>query len=352
MTQRTRTHLKQEFQDGERPAGSDFADLIDSSLNKQDDGVQIEATDSTLVLARGLRLGDSADAQAGTLRFNGGVPQFHDGTSWTPIGGGGGGGAFQSIGAGADVAYTGGGTVGIGSFSSPSTYRFEVQLGANSGTAEQARFGTAVVSNGSGASAGSACFSHFNHATNSNFALRQGATGNVDVNAPTGAPIQFRQNGSAVRLAVSSGGHVLVRTTTEIGGSTAALQVSGNAIKSAGGGAWLTSCDARVKQDIRDYETGLEAVRAIRPVKFRYNGKAGTLKDAEAIGVLGQEIETILPETVARAAAAGYGDEELYDLRIYDGNALTYVLVNAVKQLAARVDELEAALLDARGSAN
>ena len=41
-------------------------------------------------------------------------------------------------------------------------------------------------------------------------------------------------------------------------------------------------------------------------------------------------------------------ESEVDDLRIYNGSALTYVLVNAVKELASKVDELEAALAAAR----
>src|SRR5439155_12411403 len=59
-------------------------------------------------------------------------------------------GAFQPVGVAGAVAYTGG-NVGIGSgFSnaSPPTYRLEVNLTANSGPAQQVRFGNVVCSNG------------------------------------------------------------------------------------------------------------------------------------------------------------------------------------------------------------
>ena len=55
MSERNRQHLKQEFSDGERPSGADFADLMDSFLNKADDALSIDAT-GTLVLGQGMRL--------------------------------------------------------------------------------------------------------------------------------------------------------------------------------------------------------------------------------------------------------------------------------------------------------
>lgn len=346
MTEQTRAHLRQEFQDGERPSGTDFADLVDSFLNKQDDGLSVDSTDSTLVLARGIRLGDSADNQAGTLRFNAGVPEFHDGTSFVPIGGGGGGGAFQVVGGGPDVAYTGGGTVGIGNFgAAASAFRLEVELGTNTGPAQQVRFGNAVIYRGTGAQAGSAYFSHAEHASNNNFAVRQRATGEVNVNAPNNSPILFSQGGTAAntRMGISADGRVLVRTATPLSiEAEDVLHVGGFAIKNTPGESWRSTSDARVKKDVEDYEAGLEQVLAVRPVKFRYNGKSNTLKGAGGVGVIGQEIEKVLPETITKTSGI-LDDDVIEDLRIYDGSSLPYALVNAVKELTARLEALESA---------
>jgi hypothetical protein len=41
-------------------------------------------------------------------------------------------------------------------------------------------------------------------------------------------------------------------------------------------------------------------------------------------------------------------EPDLENLRIYNGSALTFVLVNAVKELAGRVEQLEQALAEAR----
>lgn len=345
MTQQSRAHLRQEFQDGERPDGGDFTDLIDSSLNQLDDGVSIASTDSTLVLSRGLRLGNSADNQAGTLRFNGGVPEYHDGSTFVPIGGGG-GDAFQVVGAGPDVAYTGGGTVGIGDFAiTPSVYRFEVELGTNTGTSEQVRFGNAVMYRGTGAQAGSAYFAHVGFASNNNFAVRQRATGEVSFNAPVGSPIVFSHGGSAAntRMTIAGNGNVLVRTLLPLTNDPSVVfHVGGHAVKNSGGGLWLVSSDKRIKQNIKDYKMGLEQIMAIRPVEFRYNGKAGTNKGEKAVGVVAQEIEKILPDTVCKTTCIlDKENGEVKDLRIFDGNALIYALINAVKELTTRVEALE-----------
>lgn len=353
MTERTRDFLKPEFRDGERPSGADFADLIDSFLNKASDGLAVDA-DGNLVLSRGLRLGNSAGTVAGGLRFNGGQVQFNDGTNWVNVAAGG-GGAFQPFGAtntitGA-VVYTGG-SVGIGSsalpFAAAPTYRLEVNLGPNTGTTEQVRFGNAVCGNGAAAFAGYAVFSHQNHASNTNYALRQGPSGNVHINAATGQPVSIRQNGNQVRLGVSATGNVVVGGEADLAGAgTAIFQVAGEAFKSTGSGSWLVTSDARVKEDVRELEAGLAQLRRVRPVRFRYNGRAGTPAGVAGVGVLGQEIEKIFPEMIRRVPGGLTGEPDQEDLRIYDGSALTFVLVNAVKELAGKVERLEQALAEA-----
>lgn len=343
MTARIRQFLKQEFQDGERPSGADFADLIDSFLNQEDDGLHV-APDSTLVLSRGLGLGESSHEVAGTLRFSAGKVQFHNGTTWVDLASGG-GGAFQPVGGGPHVAF-GGGNVGIGTFPAPPTHRLEVNLGENLSEAERVRMGNAVVCNGSAAFQGFAVFAHRNQAStvNTTYALRQGPTGSVHLNAPGGQPISIRQNGNQVRFAVSAGGNVVVNSEADLAGAgAAALQVNGGAFKNDGSNTWSVASDARLKEEIRDLEAGLEEILRVRPVRFRYNGKGGTPCGRESVGVVGQEIEEVFPEMVRRAKARPGEDTEMEDLLIYDGSALTYVLVNAVKEIARKLEKLEAA---------
>jgi hypothetical protein len=259
-------------------------------------------------------------------------------------------GAFQPVGSAGAVAYSGG-SVGIGNFTaaSPPTHPLEVNLDANTGQATQVRFGNAVCCNGgTGAFAGYAVFSHTSHASDSNFALRQGPNGNAQVNAAAGQPVSFLQGGNAVRMGISAAGHVVVGSDSDLpGAGTAVLQVAGDAFKLAGSASWLVPSDARLKEDVRDLDAGLAELRQVRPVRFRYNGRAGTPAGQEGVGVLGQEIEKVLPEMIRRVPAGAEGECDGGGLRIYDGSALTFVLVNAVKELAGKVEQLEQALAEA-----
>lgn len=257
-------------------------------------------------------------------------------------------GAFQAVGTGGAVAYTGG-TVGVGanfSAGNPPTHAVEVFLGPNTGSAQQACFGNAVCCNGTSATfAGYAVFSHSSRASDTDCALRQGPNGNVHINAAAQQPISFRQGGNNIRFAVSTAGNVVIGGgDVDLQGSTAVLQVTGNAAKDSGS-AWSSLSDARLKEDVCDFEGGIAQLRQVRPVRFRYNGRAGTSAGLAGVGVIGQEIEKIFPEMIQRIPG---GEPGLEDLRIYNGSALTYVLVNAVKELAGRVDQLEQALAEAR----
>jgi hypothetical protein len=264
-------------------------------------------------------------------------------------------GAFQPVGVSGAVTYAGG-NVGVGSgFStaSPPTHRLEVNLAANTAPTEQVRFGNAVCCNGgAGAFAGHAVFSHRSHASapDSNFALRQGPNGDVQINAAAGQPIGFLQNGNSIRMGITSAGHVVVGSDADLpGAGTALLHVAGESFKlTPGHDTWQIPSDARLKEDVRDLESGLAELRQVRPVRFRCNGRAGTPAGLAGVGVIGQEIEKIFPEMIRRVPGGVDGEPGLEDLRIYDGSALTYVLVNAVKELAGKVEQLEQALAEAR----
>jgi len=354
MSDQTRDFLKGRFKNGDRPDANDFSDLIDSCLNKATDGLGLDA-DGTLMLSRGLRLGDSAVANIpGGLRFNGGQVQVNNGAGWSNIGGGGGGG-FAAVGAAGAISYSAG-RVGINTGAAEPAARFEVVLAANTGPAEQVRFGNAMVGSGGAAFSSFAVYGHQALGTNvgavnASFALRQSNTGVVHLNAAAGQVLSLRQGGNSVRLGITVNGNVVVGSDSELAGSAAAVfQVAGSAFKNDGNGAWAFTSDARVKEDVRDLDAGLAELRRVRPVRYRYNGLAGTHAGLEGVGIIGQEIEQVLPETVEKLPIDSNSDG-MEGLRIFNPSALTYVLINAVKQLADKVETLERALVDARAQA-
>lgn len=124
------------------------------------------------------------------------------------------------------------------------------------------------------------------------------------------------------------------------------LHVNGTAAK-PGGGSWTVASDKRLKQEITDYQEGLAAVVRIRPVWFRYNGKAALPTDRKYVGVIAQDMQQIAPHTVGEFVYQdSTGKQEQY--LDYDANALTYMLVNATREIdekyTAQLQEKDAQL--------
>lgn len=113
------------------------------------------------------------------------------------------------------------------------------------------------------------------------------------------------------------------------------LEVNGGAAK-PGGGDWTNSAsDGRLKSKVRPYEDGLDKLLQIRPVWYQYNGKAGLPTGKDYVGIIAQEMRTIAPYTV------GTFDHQGASYLNYDGSAIRYMIINAIKELHAEVEQKE-----------
>jgi len=127
------------------------------------------------------------------------------------------------------------------------------------------------------------------------------------------------------------------------------LTISGaNAIK-PGGGSWTAPSDARLKRDVSGYKSGLAQILALQPVQYQYNGRGGLPDDGRSyVGLDAGETEKVMPELVGsmmvtfdRTQAGEIPKLPDTEIKTIDSSALTYALVNAIKELAARVAALE-----------
>jgi len=101
---------------------------------------------------------------------------------------------------------------------------------------------------------------------------------------------------------------------------------------------WTVPSDRRLKENIKPYEGGLQEVLAIKPIWFTYTGKAGMPKDT-GVGVIAQELQKIAPYMVGDWEYNNNETKETY-LSVNNG-AMTYMLINAVKELKAENDLLK-----------
>jgi len=138
-----------------------------------------------------------------------------------------------------------------------------------------------------------------------------------------------------------------------------------------GGGPWADSSDGRIKTVIDDYGRGLDEILRLRPVWYTFKGNdtptppssdaAGLQPDGgikvappyansphcqvaqdgtEFAGLIAQEVNPIFPSMVSHQA--GYIDGEQTNILTLDTTELIFALVNAVKELNARISALEA----------
>ena len=134
---------------------------------------------------------------------------------------------------------------------------------------------------------------------------------------------------------------------TSWAGSEAIQLAAGGTANKPGGGSWGTTSDKRVKEGIADYATSLAELRQLTPRSYRYIGNPNTY-----IGLVAQEAEAAMPELVTKGEGKLPDGTEVDDFRHLDQTPLTFALINAVKEMATRIEALEAEVQSLKGGSN
>ena len=136
--------------------------------------------------------------------------------------------------------------------------------------------------------------------------------------------------------------------------------------------AWTTGSDVRDKTDIEDFSHGLDFVKTLRPVTYRWDNRSNYLTgdepedfDINSVTRDGSkkapqiEVGLIAQEVLAEENKIGYATDENNDLFVrvhgtpesYGMNyeRLTIPLINAVKELSAQVEELTTRIVALEG---
>lgn len=140
------------------------------------------------------------------------------------------------------------------------------------------------------------------------------------------------------RMRITSGGNVGIGTASP----AYQLQISTDSAAKPSTNTWTIASDARLKTVLGDYEKGLDAICALRPVRYEYNGLGGMVADGkEHISIVAQEAQDVFPECIGTFQGKLHeDDEEETELLNYNGHAVTFALINAVRELKARLDAL------------
>ncbi|CAL1517154.1 tail fiber domain-containing protein [Chitinophaga sp. MM2321] len=399
MAQATKAAIKANFRTGYRPTEQNFADLIDSFVNKADDEVNIDPVTKNIgfgIVAPAqradingaIKIGNTTVDSPGAIRFNGADFEGYDGAAWKSLTlGSGGGGQWTEV--GTMLNYNG--TVGIGD-AAPGA---KLSLGSDVGNTKIAilkdGFGNAF---GIGAQANqfrlhlnapTSVFSFFNAPAGQEILTIQ-PNGSMGVNQPSPAMSVEASNVTPLRGGPAIGcsfgaanesfiylnipdttisapprplgdtnliwktGFALRFLTEDQKGVVAATTKKHLTIDASGitveadvkyFGTISDISDARLKKDILPFEDGLSVINRIAPVKYRFKRNEGTDNDEEYVGVLAQDIQKIAPYAIkTHLDKSEDGEEQTEILSVVTGNFI-FMLINAVKELEERVKKLE-----------
>ena len=149
--------------------------------------------------------------------------------------------------------------------------------------------------------------------------------------------MSFRVN-DAERIHINSNGNVGIGLTPSY-----QLQLSTDSAAKLSTATWDTTSDERVKTNIEPYVKGLDEIVKLEPKTFDYNGKAGFDSSIKGnIGIIAQEIKDIFPETIKiYKAKLNEEDDQETELLSFNPHAITFALINAVKELSQEVKGLK-----------
>jgi hypothetical protein len=144
--------------------------------------------------------------------------------------------------------------------------------------------------------------------------------------------------GALERMRIKETGYVGIGT----GSPDNLLTVNGSADK-PGGGSWATFSDARVKKEVTAFMDGLNIIKQINPITYKYNGLGGYKDDGKQyVGIIAQDIQKIAPYMIeVKKKKLHESDSTTTDLLMYDGSAFTYVLINAIKEQQGIIESQE-----------
>jgi hypothetical protein len=94
--------------------------------------------------------------------------------------------------------------------------------------------------------------------------------------------------------------------------------------------------DARIKNNVQPFTSGLDIITQINPVSFYYNQQSPFQTDKMQVGILAQELEKVAPYMVDKNVT-----KEFDDMRSVNNQAYIFLLINAVKELQKEIEVLK-----------
>lgn len=137
------------------------------------------------------------------------------------------------------------------------------------------------------------------------------------------------QTAGVARLTILNSGFVGIGTTAP----TDTLSVNGTASK-PGGGSWSVFSDERLKNIRGTFNSGLNAVMQLQPIRYEYkaNNPFGIKAGTEHIGFGAETLQQVIPEAVTRNAE-GY--------LMVQNDPIIWTMLNAIKEQQKEIEKLK-----------
>ncbi len=278
-----------------------------------DVGVGTSTPTEKLDVDGGIKVGNTTNTNAGTIRYNGSDLQGYVGGSWSSLTSAGGGGGVWTE-SGGEASYAG----------IAASEGFTSERTSASATALFNRTDGAAMLIGGGSQAG------FVFDENFNFQIRSRSRNFVLARALSGGQYLLNGNGTT--------GHISFGFSTV--SSTHRLRVNGSI---TGTGFTLPS-DKKLKNNVNEFGPGLKEVMKLNPITYQYNGKAGISTDALQVGLFAQDLQEVAPELVTKEDH--YIMDESTNTKVLEDSYLQindtgikYMLINAIKDQQAMILE-------------
>ncbi|MBI5218711.1 MAG: tail fiber domain-containing protein [Bacteroidia bacterium] len=138
------------------------------------------------------------------------------------------------------------------------------------------------------------------------------------------------------------GGSVSLGFTFNAASPNYLLQVNGSAAK-PGSNLWTVISDIQLKKDTSAFTDGLNVIRKIHPINYRYNGLAGIdTSIGMQVGISAQEVQNFAPYTIGTfKAKLNETDANYTDLLSFNAGPLMFASFNAIQELDSTVTKLD-----------
>jgi len=147
---------------------------------------------------------------------------------------------------------------------------------------------------------------------------------------------------TAQMIRFDEGGNIIFYMMNSSGGeNTISFDTGGQAYK-PGGGSWAAPSDIRLKDNVRDYEKGTAELMQVRVREWEHNGKGGIQEGFKGLGVIADEIELVLPDTVhTYEGKLNPEDEETTDIKSVNATEITWLMVKTIQEQQAVIEQLK-----------